>query len=169
MLLDSQKEIELSGSNSEKRRASRRGSQSVCRMGTAAIALVLFFASACHIRLVSEFDTKTLDDTLSCAKMVDRFYADLLEADQGHRPYSAYVKQYIEVETELAALVLRNQVRSRNENSVKIAEEIRGLWLEVKEEHRKADGYGTGAAKLDRGRFARMFANAARFERAKKD
>lgn len=129
--------------------------------------LLLISATACHVRLVSAYDAKTMDETLSCAKMVDRFYVELLDTDEAKRPYSAFAKQYSEIEVELGGLLLRNQARSRNEDSVKIVQEILTVWRDVKETHRSTDAYRDAMAKADRDRFVRMFANAATLEGAK--
>ncbi len=128
--------------------------------------LILFVVQGC--RIIAEYDKATENAIFASAKEVDRFYGHLLETDENEREYSKYSDMYVEIEAQLNALVLRNKVRELNKDSTEIAENILKLWRESKVSHKEKNTYTTGTAKLDRGRFERVFSYALRAEGAKK-
>jgi hypothetical protein len=135
--------------------------------------LLLFIAAltiipGCSIQLIAPYDVDTQRSTFECAKLVDHFYGKLLETDDQNRQYAKFVDQYVAIEAELNALVLRNKVRKLNVDSTDIAEQILKFWQKYKARHKKDDTYSTGNAELERDRFARLFAYAVRAEDAKK-
>jgi hypothetical protein len=132
----------------------------------AALGLAALLLGGC-IRLIAPYDAQIESETLAAAKAVDRFYADLLEEDENQRPYARFRERYVQVETDLRALVLRNEVRPLNTESAGIARDLLTLWGQKKELHRTRNGYRTGAARLDRDRFADLFKYALRAEKAK--
>lgn len=129
--------------------------------------VLALIASGCGLSLVAQYDAATEEAIFKCAKMVDQFYGDLLEKDEDQRRYADFADRYVTVETEIKALMLRNKVRSLNEDSTKITENILKLWIEAKNQHKTANTYSTANARLDRDRFTRMFAYAVRAEKAK--
>ncbi|MCK9417866.1 MAG: hypothetical protein M0R70_00635 [Nitrospirae bacterium] len=144
----------------------RSESKSV-RIAVLCILLVLIITS-CSIQLISPYNAETQQATFRCASLVDRFYGTLLEADEQNRQYSKFSDQYVAIESELNGLVLRNKVRSLNQDSTDIAERIAKLWQKYKSRHKNDNTYSTGNAELDRDRLARMFGYAVRAEDAKK-
>lgn len=135
--------------------------------------LLLFVTSlalitGCSIQLIAPYDADTQRSTFDCAKLVDHFYGKLMETDEQSRQYVKFADQYVAIESELNALVLRNKVRKLNTDSTDIAEQILKFWQKYKTRHKKDDTYSTGNAELDRDRFARLFAYAVRAEDAKK-
>lgn len=121
------------------------------------------------VHLIAPYDEQTQQAIFAAARAVDQFYAEMLETDPGKRPYSRFSERYVQVGTELRALLLRNEVRPLNDDSTSIARTLVSLWEEKKEGHRKRDAYPDGAARLDRDRFARLFKYAARAEALKGD
>jgi hypothetical protein len=132
------------------------------------LAVLMLLMSGCSFRLVSGYDAATEEEIFKCAKMVDQFYGKLLETDENKLQYAAFADQYISIETELRSLVLRNKVRSLNEDSTLIAENILKLWVKYRDIHKEKNMYSDGNARLDRNRFAQLFSYAARAEGAKK-
>ncbi len=132
------------------------------------LPVLMLLMSSCSFRLVAGYDAATEEEIFKCAKMVDQYYGKLLETDENKRQYAAFADRYISIETELRSLVLRNKVRSLNEDSTLIAENILKLWLRYKDIHKEKNTYSDGNARLDRNRFAQLFSYAARAEGAKK-
>jgi hypothetical protein len=129
--------------------------------------VVLAVALAGCLRLVAPYDDQTERDTFAAARAVDQFYGDLLEARPDARRYAKFADRYVEIETTLRALLLRNEVRPLNDDSAEIVRNILTAWTETKDQHRKTDGYETAAARLDRDRFVRQFRYALAAERLK--
>ncbi len=137
------------------------------RPGIVAIALLLGASLPACLHLVAPYDDQTERETFAAARAVDLFYGGILEARSDARRYAKFSDRYVQVEAELRGLVLRNEVRPLNEDSVEIAHNILTLWQQAKDRHQKSDGYENGAARLDRDRFARLFRYALAAERAK--
>jgi hypothetical protein len=132
------------------------------------LTLLLVTASACSVKFVADYDAATFDEILKTGKLVDRFYGDMLEAPEAQRKYATYSARYVEVETDIRSLLTRNKTRPLNTESIKINETILNLWMKYKDNHQKNDTYRTSIARLDRGRFLRLFAAAADAEAAKR-
>ena len=133
----------------------------------AAIALLLVATLPGCLQLVAPYDDQTERETFTAARAVDLFYGEILEARPDARSYAKFSERYVQLEAELRGLVLRNEVRPLNEDSVEIARNILTLWQQAKDRHQKSDGYENGAARLDRDRFARLFRYALTAERSK--
>jgi len=131
-------------------------------------ALVVGLAGCAPVQFVADYDAATFEEILSVGKKVDRFYGDLLESPEANRPYAEYSGKYVEIETDIRSLWLRNQARPLNQESTRISKIILEFWIKYKDEHLADGGYGNGEAKLDRNRFSRLFAAAANAELAKK-
>ena len=133
------------------------------------LALVLSLAGAgCAIKLVSDYDSAAFEEILATGKKVDKFYGTLLETKPDARQYSAFSDQYVAIETDIQGIITRNQARALNAESTEIARSILGLMSKYKDRHKERNDYSDGNAKLDRGRFVRLFAGAASAEEAKK-
>jgi len=156
-------------------RPSSRRSPPTRRLAAAARTLSFLAVSALSlalgacVHLIAPYDDRTQQAIFAAARGVDQFYGELLEADPGKRPYARFGERYVQIDTELRALLLRNEVRPLNEDSTNLVRTLLTLWEEKKEQHRRRDGYPDGVATLDRARFARLFKYAARAERAKPD
>lgn len=132
------------------------------------IMLAALSLGGCMVKLVADYDSATFEEILRDGKKVDRFYGDLLETVENARPYRNYADNYVEIETDLRSLYLRNKARALNAESTRISEIILQLWVKYKEAHSAKDGYSNGMAKLDRAKFTRLFLAAADAEAAKK-
>jgi hypothetical protein len=132
----------------------------------AALACLAF--AACSIQLVADYDSATYEEILRVGKKVDLFYGHLLEAPEKDRKYSKYSEKYVEIESDLRALYMRNKSRPLNQESTEISRITLDLWVKYKQAHQNRDAYSSGIAKLDRGRFQRLFGSAADAEAAKK-
>jgi hypothetical protein len=134
-------------------------------LATLALGLLL---AACSVKLVADYDATAFEEILAVGKKVDRFYGSLLEAPPGQRPYSAFSQQYVEIETDMRAMLRRNKARALNSESIEIAEIILKRFIRHKDRHKSANTYGDFNAKADRDRMTRLFASAASAEEAKK-
>lgn len=132
----------------------------------AALACLAF--AACSIQLVADYDATTYEEILRVGKKVDLFYGHLLEAPEKDRKYSKYSEKYVEIESDLRALYMRSKSRPLNQESTEISRITLDLWVKYKQAHQNRDAYSSGIAKLDRGRFQRLFGSAADAEAAKK-
>jgi len=121
----------------------------------------------CAVKFVADYDSATFEEILAVGKKVDLFYGNLLETPAQNRQYQKYAEKYVEIETDLRSLYVRNKIRTLNEESTMISDSILKLWLKYKNNHSAKNGYTDGNAKLDRARFTRLFISAADAEDAK--
>jgi len=127
-----------------------------------------FALSGCsRISLVADYDSTTYEEIIRIAKEVDRFYGVLLEQDESERAYQPYSAAYVEIETDIRSLYIRNKSRPLNEESTQISQSMLDLWIKYKKRHKEKETYKTGNATLDRNRFVRLFIAAASAEDVK--
>ena len=70
--------------------------------------------------------------------------------ENGARNYDKFIDQYVEIEADLNALLMKNKVRALNENSLRICEITIEFWKKYKNEHKKDIVLETGIIKLNR-------------------
>ena len=129
--------------------------------------IMLMALGGCAVSLVAPYDAATFEEILKVGKKVDRFYGDLLEVPE-KRPYRTYAEKYVEIETDLRSLHLRNQARPLNQESIRIVEIMLNHWIAYKKLHQAGNDYPAARAELHRRRFSRLFVAAADAENAKK-
>lgn len=131
------------------------------------LILIGFVLSGCSVKLVADHDSKTYEEILRVGKSIDKFYGTLLEVPAASREYQKYSEKYVQLESELRSLYIRNKSRPLNEESTKISESILKLWVKFKGKHKAKNSYKDGNAKLDRNKFVNVFISAASAELAK--
>ena len=131
------------------------------------LMLIAFVLIGCSVKLVADHDSKTYEEILRVGKSIDIFYGDLLETPAASRKYKKYSEKYVQLESELRSLYIRNKSRPLNKESTKISESILKLWVKFKGKHKAKNSYKDGNAKLDRNKFVNIFISAASAELAK--
>jgi hypothetical protein len=94
-----------------------------------AVLIIGLTLGGCTIKLVADYDSTTFEEIIKVGKKVDRFYGDLLETPSSDRHYDKYADKYVEIETDLRSLYMRNKVRALNDESTRISEITLNLWL----------------------------------------
>jgi len=133
-----------------------------------AVITIIFLVTSCQLKLVSDYDAGVAEAIMEMAKTVDYFYGKILESEESARPYSEYSEDYLNIEIELRALVMRNKIRPLNEESTKISETILEKWTKYRDAHKEKDTYKSVLAKLHRERFTKLFTAMSIAEEAKK-
>lgn len=136
-----------------------------------AFIMVLFFlTSACKVTFVPEYDAELSSQIDETAKMVDRFYLEMLETTSNQndgRAFEKFIQGYIDVEVELNSLLNKNKIRPLNDNSTRICEITLQLWAKYKEEHKTDNTLSDGLIKLNRQTFSDLFYAMQVAEKAK--
>ena len=132
--------------------------------------LILMFAtnSGCTVRYVAEYDAAIKDEIVQVAKKVDLFWGQLLDTAIGERNYEKFKNKYNEIETDIRCLLMKNEIRPLNKESIKQSENALKLWLQDKAIHKDKDGFSDFEAKRHRKQFIRVFIAMAKGEEAKK-
>jgi len=101
------------------------------------IIFISLLLSGCPIQLVADYDAEIAKEIVHVSKQVDTFYGELLETDYPDRSYDAFKSQYISNEVNLRALVIQNNARPLNDESISIAETTLKLWIKYKNKHKE--------------------------------
>jgi len=132
------------------------------------IVMVLVIVS-CSYNNLADYDQRIADKIIEVYRMINLFYLNMAECDSMDRQYSKFSDDYKRIEVELKILVLMNEMRPMNKESVKQAENILDLWIKYKDAHEKNNTYSDVKIKLHRKRFNRNFAAMATGEQLKMD
>ena len=84
------------------------------------------------------------------------------------RHYSEFSKDYVNIESDIRSLVIRNKMRPLNEESTKISETILDEFMKYRKKHKEDDIYKTTLISLHRNRLLRLFTAMSVAEQAKK-
>jgi hypothetical protein len=128
---------------------------------------VLLGASGCAVRYIADYDASIKDEIIQVAKDVDRFWGSLLDVQASDRKYERYKEQYNEIEADIRSLVMKNEIRALNRESIKQANIALELWMEDRSLHKKNDGFSDFEAKRHRKQFNRVFTAMAKGEEGK--
>jgi uncharacterized protein related to proFAR isomerase len=133
------------------------------------LIFVLFIAgllsnSGCAIRYVADYDASIKEEIVQVAKEIDLFWGKLLDMNASERTYSKFKDQYVQVETDIRALVMKNEIRTFNKESTKQANIALDLWVEDREIHKKNDTFSDFEAKRHRKQYIRVFTALAKGE-----
>ena len=121
----------------------------------------------CHVKLVSDYDQTTANELIRIAKEVDIFYGTMAELPDTAREYTKFTKDYIEIESDIRSLVIRNKMRPLNEESIKISETILDEFVKYRKKHKEENLYKNMLITLHRNRLLRLFTAMSVAEQAK--
>jgi len=129
--------------------------------------ITILMILSCAINQVADYDRDTAFTIIKIARRVDMFYISLSEKEPDVRLYKEFVSAYNEIEIELRTLVMRNKMRTKNEESIMISEHILQNWLEFKVKHKKDDSYKNSLLDVDWSTIREQFYALAVAEAAK--
>jgi hypothetical protein len=115
---------------------------------------------SCKVTFIPSYDSNISEQIENTAKTVDKFYLAMLETtttSNDGRAFSKFAGQYVDIEVELNSLLNKNKIRPLNENSTRICEITRELWIKYKEEHKNDNSLSDGLIKLNRKTFSDLF------------
>ncbi len=121
------------------------------------LSIILLLLNACAINQISDYDQKSMDQMESVAMKVDYFFTELSYMPKTQRTYESSKSQYIDIDVELNALKLRQQIRTTNELTLKQVEIAQTLWREDRLSHQKKDTISDFIIKRHRKQFNRVF------------
>lgn len=129
--------------------------------------LVMALLAGCSVQYVADYDAQTRDETLRIARTVDYFWVVLLDTPKEQRKYEYFQSHYNGIEADIRALLMRNQIRTDNESTVKQLENLLGLWEEDKKLHKEKNTFSDFEARRHKKQFLRVFIAILKGEDAK--
>ncbi|MEX0661205.1 MAG: hypothetical protein WEA58_10200 [Balneolaceae bacterium] len=130
--------------------------------------LLLLLHTGCTVQYVAAFDENVRDQIYELAETVDKFWGTMLEMPEDEREYALFRDQYVDIETKLRSLVLKNEARPGNEESAEQSRILLELWIEDKDIHRELDSFNNFLANRHRRQFTEVFTAMARAEEEKR-
>ena len=100
------------------------------------ILLLLSMVSGCSISLVPNYNPALEEQIANGAQLNDRLYLDLLNAAPSDRTFQKYADRYSEIESEINAIRMKNEIRANNSEILKIIDLLKTNFTQYKEEHR---------------------------------
>ena len=134
------------------------------------IFLMLIFVlltNGCAVKYVADYDASIKEEIVQVAKKVDLFWGELIDTDVSERTYDKFKAKYNDIEVDIRALVMKNEIRALNKLSTEQANIALDLWIEDKELHKKNNGFSNFEAKRHRKQFLRVFTAMAKGEEVK--
>ena len=100
------------------------------------ILIVIVFSYSCTVSLVPEYSADLESQITKGAKMNDKIYIDLLNAESSKRSFIMYADRYAEVEAEINSIRLRNEVRKNNTDMLFIINKLDSGFIRFRDEHK---------------------------------
>ena len=100
------------------------------------LSFLLLTLSACTISLVPEYSAALESQITKTAKLNDKLYIQLLNADPNKRTFSSYSDQYTDIESEIHAIKLKNEIRNNNASFASIIQNLENAFILYKNEHK---------------------------------
>lgn len=133
------------------------------------LSLVCFLISGCFtVKFVPDYDDSIKNEIIQISKTVDLFWGKLLETKPKDRLYKKFKDQYVEIESDIRSLVMRNEIRPVNKDSTKQAKKIEELWIQDKNLHKEKDTFTDFEANSHRRQYIEAFTYMAKGEDVKK-
>lgn len=134
------------------------------------LSFFLLLSFSCHIRLVPTYNPELEQQISDAAKATDKLFLQIIDADNdGQRVYSSFKDSYLQIETEINSIELKNQARDKNANFLAIIDNLKKAFTEAKEYHHKNDTLKAGEAKAYQATLAGFWAPLYVAEMALKD
>ncbi|MGI8950264.1 MAG: hypothetical protein ACR2FN_01635 [Chitinophagaceae bacterium] len=103
------------------------------------ILLLFISAISCKVALVPEYNADLETQISNDAKMTDMLYLEMMDASADKKNYSLYADKYINIETEINSILLKNEARAKAGDIVASVEKLRDYFVKAKEDHKKRD------------------------------
>ena len=102
------------------------------------VPLLWISFAACKVTLVPPYDASIAEQIVSTAKMNDRLYLEMKDEPEAKRTYSKYSSKYLDIESEINSILLKNQARRQSHDLVVITNNLKILFVQFKDQHKQA-------------------------------
>jgi hypothetical protein len=104
---------------------------------------------SCRVVLVPEYSSELEAQIVQGAKLNDKLYIDLLNANPDKRSFQLYAGKYAEVESEIHSILLKNETRKKNNDMLVIIRNLDSAFVEYKNQHKSQDRLSDGEIKVN--------------------
>lgn len=100
------------------------------------ITFIISYTSSCTFKILPTYDPETAAQIIETAAEVERFFLEMLDTPAELRVYEKFSNEYRSIESDLSMLVLRNQMRPLNDESIKIAQNTLEIFKNIRTLHK---------------------------------
>lgn len=92
--------------------------------------------SACKVQLVPAYNAELEEQIVKTAKMSDMLYLEMMDAASDKKSYSLYADKYLDIESEINSILLKNEVRSNAADNIATVQKLKDYFVKAKEDHK---------------------------------
>lgn len=122
-----------------------------------ALILACLFLTACSMRLVSEYDERSVVQMEDLVKKIELMYLTMESQLVEERQYVKYEHHYLDVLSELSALELRQQYREHNDQTQRQVKIAIDFWKQDMKSHKHKNTVSNFLIKRHRNQYMRLF------------
>ena len=104
---------------------------------------------ACKVTLVPPYDAAIEEQIVNTAKMNDRLYLEMKDQAEAERTYTKYSAKYLDIESEINSILLKNQARRQSHDLIVITNNLKTLFIQFKDQHKRDSVIHDADIKLD--------------------
>jgi len=101
------------------------------------LLLCLFLTSGCAVEMISPYDDKTVEQMERIDQKIDHFYLILQSVPEKDRSFTHYSSVYLDIDVQIRSLERRQEVREKNEETLKQTRILASLWKQDIAIHKK--------------------------------
>ena len=114
-----------------------------------AVMLLCLAFSNCKVQLVPPYDAGIEQQIVNTAKMNDRLYLEMQEEPVADRTYNKYSSKYLDIESEINSILLKNEARKQSHDLIVITNNLKTLFVQFKDKHKQDNTINDADIKLN--------------------
>lgn len=132
------------------------------------LLLCISLTSGCAVQLVSPYDERTIEQIEKIDKKIDRFYLSLQSFPEENRTFEKFHNGYLDINVEIRSLERRQEIREKNNETLRQTQIFASLWQQDIVTHKKNDSISDFIIKRRMDQYSRLMSALAKGEFAKK-
>ncbi|WP_438462909.1 hypothetical protein [Marinomonas sp. PE14-40] len=120
------------------------------------------------MKLVANYDPQSLNQLELINKKIDRLYLTMKMQPEVQRTYSHFQQNYVDIDVDIRAYERRQQMREKNEESIKQAAILASLWQQDMQTHKQKTTLSDFMIKRRKAQYQRLISSMLEAEMAKK-
>jgi hypothetical protein len=113
------------------------------------LLLLSLAMSNCKVTLVPPYDAVIEEQIVNAAKMNDRLYLEMNDQPPANRTYDKYSSKYLDIESDINSLLLKNQARRQSHDLIVITNNLKTLFVQFKDKHKQDNTISDADIKLN--------------------
>ncbi|TMI78144.1 MAG: hypothetical protein E6H10_17685 [Bacteroidetes bacterium] len=114
-----------------------------------AVMLMCLASFHCKVTLVPPYDAGVEQQIVNTAKMNDRLYLEMQDEPVADRTYNKYSSKYLDIESEINSILLKNQARRQSHDLIVITNNLKTLFVQFKDKHKQDSTISDADIKLN--------------------